>query len=348
MLEPGRRTGRPLNLAWKLFLRVVDPETGRVRAECRGCGRNLVAQAHIDWCTKLAGTALMEDFQSNEAQLDAAVDAIDLLTPSSPTSSCSQSGRAESVLSVRSMASLETTPAKKSKQAVQTKLCVVKTDGATQSTINALLCKALVATNSSFTMTESDHVRELVAFLRPGVKLPCRKTLSGTLLDNLFNDEWGKMAKWVSGKVGSLSIDGWSGITREPVVGIALTVQGRTFLVKVVNTEGRPHTAGLQTPSLALPLPLSHFADALAEIALENIASLQDELNVRIVSLCSDNASNMKKMRRYTSLYFLPSFLTAILSRAWASPQSGWPLRNSSTSPSPPLQPSKGPSRPCG
>ena len=118
MLEPGR-TSRPLNLAWKLFLRVVDPETSRVRAECRGCGRNLVAQvrrmnAHIDWCTKLAGTALMEDFQSNEAQLDAAVDAIDLANPSSPTSSCS---RAESVLSVRSMASLETTPAKKSKQA---------------------------------------------------------------------------------------------------------------------------------------------------------------------------------------------------------------------------------------
>ena len=117
------------------------------------------------------------------------------------------------------------------------------------------------------------------------------------------------MAKWVSGKVGSLSIDGWSGITREPVVGIALTVQGRTFLVKVVNTEGRPHTADLQTPSLALHPRLSHFTDALEEIALENIASLQDELNVHIASLCSDNASNMKKKkRRYTLSTFLPPF----------------------------------------
>ena len=88
MLEPGR-TGRPLNLAWQLFLRVVDPETGRVRAECRGCGRNLVAQvrrmnAHIEWCTKLAGTAMMQDFESKGAELDAPVDAIDLLAPASP------------------------------------------------------------------------------------------------------------------------------------------------------------------------------------------------------------------------------------------------------------------------
>ena len=93
--------------------------------------------------------------------------------------------------------------------------------------------------------TENDHFRKLLTYLRPGLKLPNRRHLSGTLLTNLYEQEYQKMGRWVDGKLASLSVDGWSGITREPVVGVALTVDRRTFLVNIENTEGRPHTAGL-------------------------------------------------------------------------------------------------------
>ena len=70
-------------------------------------------------------------------------------------------------------------------------------------------------------------------------------------------EQYQKMGRFVEGKMGSLSVDGWSGITRERVVGVAVIVERRTFLASIENTEGRRHTAGLLTDCLQTPLPPS-------------------------------------------------------------------------------------------
>ena len=40
-----------------------------------------------------------------------------------------------------------------------------------------------------------------------------------------------------------MSVDGWSNLTNNPVVGIAITCNGRTILDDAIDTTGSPHTA---------------------------------------------------------------------------------------------------------
>ena len=48
--------------------------------------------------------------------------------------------------------------------------------------------------------------------------------MSTTLLDELYNSEFVEMKGKIGGKGISLSVDGWSGPCRDPMLGMALTV----------------------------------------------------------------------------------------------------------------------------
>ena len=125
-MSPPSRGGRPLNLAWSMFDRIVDDETQRVRAQCKACGRQLVPQvkrmsAHVQWCSKLPGTPAMEEYQRHLSELEAMH--ASLQEPEIAADAGSSCG------SVRSLSSPENPPAKRG---AQTQLTVVRTDGSTQ------------------------------------------------------------------------------------------------------------------------------------------------------------------------------------------------------------------------
>lgn len=63
------------------------------------------------------------------------------------------------------------------------------------------------------------------------------------VLDSLYNEEFEKMKRFVSGRRGNLSVDAWSGPSRDPTLGYAITVDCKTYLTALQDTSGQPHTA---------------------------------------------------------------------------------------------------------
>lgn len=85
----------------------------------------------------------------------------------------------------------------------------------------------------------------------------------------------------VEGQRAVLAVDGWSTVTKDPVVGISLNVVGETYLIKTEDTLGKSHTA-----------------EYLVQLIIENIKYAEDTFSVRIVGCVTDNASNMVLTRR--------------------------------------------------
>ena len=70
-----------------------------------------------------------------------------------------------------------------------------------------------------------------------------KRTLMSTVLDGLYAEEFEKMKKFVGGRRGNLSVDAWSGPSRDPTLGYAITVDSRTYLTALQDTSGEPHTS---------------------------------------------------------------------------------------------------------
>ena len=68
----------------------------------------------------------------------------------------------------------------------------------------------VVATNSPFLLVENPEFKKFAQLLRPGVRLADRKTIGGSLLDHVYEEEMGKVRKETSGLLATLSVDGWS------------------------------------------------------------------------------------------------------------------------------------------
>ena len=126
---------------------------------------------------------------------------------------------------------------------VQPGLKVVRTSAEEQFIYEMQVTRLIAATNLPFAAVEHPEFLKLMQMLRPGVRLPSRKQVSSTLLPKVYDCELEIVKKFCMGKMASLSMDGWSNITNDPVVGVALSVGEKTFLVETIDTSGVPHTA---------------------------------------------------------------------------------------------------------
>ena len=147
--------------------------------------------------------------------------------------------------------------------------------------INMLIAKFIIGTNSPFLHVENKNFCRLVDALRPGTKIPNRRTLAGPLLDKLFEQEKNKIERLVKGQVCTMIIDGWSTKMMEPVIGVAINVVGKGYLFDTLDTTGQPHTS-----------------DYLIDLCKNHIAKIENEWGVRVSSVVTDNASNMAGFRR--------------------------------------------------
>ena len=76
---------------------------------------------------------------------------------------------------------------------------VVKTKGSEIHKLNIQLTRAIVASNSPFSMAENNQVKKLFDMLRPGVQLAGRQAISGALLDAVYDEEIQKAKQRLKG-----------------------------------------------------------------------------------------------------------------------------------------------------
>ena len=79
----------------------------------------------------------------------------------------------------------------------------------------------------------------------------------------------------------TLSFDGWSNVTNNPIIEVSFSTANRTYLADILNTTGSPHTA-----------------ENLAEICEAQIVKCEEEWGVVISCLVTDNAANILRMRK--------------------------------------------------
>ena len=178
-----------------------------------------------------------------------------------------------------SESSSEEQPRRKSLK--QTTLGMVTTTSGKQHSIDLQVTRYLIASNAPFNAVAQPHFQKLVTELRPGTVLPNRMKVAGELLDEVYGEEKTKLQAKVRGGNATLSIDGWSTLTNEPVLGVCFYTAGMCILVNTLSTMGEAHTS-----------------DYLLEIVKEQIQYVESEFEVKITSVVTDNAANMCSMRR--------------------------------------------------
>ena len=119
----------------------------------------------------------------------------------------------------------------------------------------------------------------MLNMLRPGTKVPCRQTLAGPLLDQLFELEKNKIIDFVKNSYCTIAIDGWSTRSNETVIGVSLHSGGKSYLVNTINTSGEPHTI-----------------EYLSELLKTEIENYEKDWHVKITSFVTDNASNVAEI----------------------------------------------------
>lgn len=158
----------------------------------------------------------------------------------------------------------------------------MRTSTAEKQKIDKQIAKAIFATNSSFRCIENPEVRKAIQLLRPGYTPPARKTISTTLLDEIYEEEKAKCFSSLSGQSVNMSIDGWSNVHNEPVVCATITTEdGHAFLYETIDTTGNPHTS-----------------EYLTKIVCDLISSCFLKYNCTVTSFVTDNAANMALMRK--------------------------------------------------
>lgn len=142
------------------------------------------------------------------------------------------------------------------------------------------------STLSPFRQVEDPQFIRLWEMLRPGTAPPNRHQLSGNLLDVVYNEERSKIYGLVEGRRATVSIDGWSNITNNPVIGVSFGIIGmKSMFLRAIDTTNMPHTS-----------------DQLFLWAKEAILTAEQEFNVNVVAVVTDGANNMVKMRNDLAL----------------------------------------------
>ena len=127
---------------------------------------------------------------------------------------------------------------------------------------------------------ENGEFIKLINLLCPGAKVADRRSMGGRLLDQVHLEEIAKVRQQLVGRNVTLAIDCWTTVSSEPVLGMAICCDGLSYLVDSVDTTGHPHTIEYMA---ALVPPLLNKAE--------------DTFGVKVVAVCTDNASNMKGLR---------------------------------------------------
>ena len=69
---------------------------------------------------------------------------------------------------------------------------------------------------------ENEHFKKMIDVLRPGCKVPCARTISGRLLDEVEAEQMQRLGHHLKSEMVSMSMDGWTDPNGNAVVGLCL------------------------------------------------------------------------------------------------------------------------------
>ena len=159
---------------------------------------------------------------------------------------------------------------------------VVKTSEADKSKLDKEVGKYIFATNTSFRSVEHPQFKKMIRMMRPGYSPPSRSCVANNILNSVFDEELAKCKGSLAGQTVAMDFDGWSNIHNEPIICVSIvTENGDSYLVKTIDTSGSPHTS-----------------DYLTEQAKGAISEISRDYGVDVRSFVTDNAANMRAMRK--------------------------------------------------
>lgn len=162
---------------------------------------------------------------------------------------------------------------------------VVKTSKSDKEGLDELLAEMFYSTNTAFNTIEHPSFAKFIAKCRPGYKLPTRHELAGPLLDKVHSKLQQVCKEKLKDETVCMSLDGWSNIHSEPVICVAVTdSKGDTYVTDTIDTSGNRHDA-----------------DYLSTVAEDSIRKAEEKYSCHVGSFVTDNASNMRAMRRNLS-----------------------------------------------
>ena len=124
----------------------------------------------------------------------------------------------------------------------------------------------------------------MIQKLRPGYNPPDRKRMAGDILDGVYDQLQETAQAKLQGKMVTLSMDGWSDINNDPILGFCIIYDGQAYLVDTVQTSGSAQTA-----------------EYLSEIATEKVRMVNEKYLCNVIGLVTDNCAAMNKARAATA-----------------------------------------------
>ena len=124
----------------------------------------------------------------------------------------------------------------------------------------------------------------MIQKLRPGYNPPDRKRMAGDILDGVYDQLQETAQAKLQGKMVTLSMDGWSDINNDPILGFCIIYDGQAYLVDTVQTSGSAQTA-----------------EYLSEIATEKVRMVNEKYLCNVIGLVTDNCAAMNKARAETA-----------------------------------------------
>jgi hypothetical protein len=141
---------------------------------------------------------------------------------------------------------------------------------------------ATLDANLSFMWGEYDHVDKLMKFLKPSVEIPCRRRISGPVLDaendRVFIEGIKKLKE---GHSITLVLDSWKSIQKKSLFGVLLVSADTYLLYDLKDISESQHTGAY-----------------VHQITKALLQELHEKHRISINAIVTDGGSEMAKMRR--------------------------------------------------
>ena len=157
---------------------------------------------------------------------------------------------------------------------------MTKTSRNEKEMLDTEIAEVFYACNIPFAVADHPLFRKCIAHLCPGYQPPSRKAIGGVLFDQVPEKLQVDMKKKIDGKSGTLIEDGWSNVHNEPVVATCLQVGSKVYFLDSHDTGSMPKTV-----------------DNGKELTTQSMNSAKERYGCTVVSVVTDNAKNMEKMR---------------------------------------------------
>ena len=105
--------------------------------------------------------------------------------------------------------------------------------------IQAQICRLIYSTNLPFSAARNVQLMGFMEMVCPGVKMPAPRCVAGPLLEAEFKRQRIGLKETLAGEYCTLSIDGWSGPSSAPVIGLCVA----DYVLTAMETHGLAHTA---------------------------------------------------------------------------------------------------------